>query len=420
MIDIGDDGVAEFTADRTAFTRSRSRATAATTASSVVNAGGPSTTPITLDGGNGNDDLRGGAGAETLIGGSGDDFADGNLGTDTAKLGSGNDRFQWDPGDGSDTVEGESGTDALDFNGSNVGEQIDVTANGDARAPDPQRRRRSPWTSPASRRVACARSAAPTTSRSATSRGTGLRVADVDLRAFDGDGDAAADTVTARGTDGADRFNVGDAAGKLLLDGPGADVQVTAAEAQDHARVAALGEADTITSDSRVPGPGQVDIDGGDGADRATTKRHRRRRRDRHRPQRHRRRRDVRHRLRRGQPRRGRVPHRAGPRGRGPLAGINGIGALTALTLDGGEGDDDLRGADGADTLLGGNGDDHVDGNLGADTALLGAGDDRFQWDPGDGSDTVEGQSGADALDFNGSNAGEQIDVTAQRRPRAR
>ena len=27
-------------------------------------------------------------------------------------------------------VEGQSGTDALDFNGSNIGEQIDVTANG--------------------------------------------------------------------------------------------------------------------------------------------------------------------------------------------------------------------------------------------------------------------------------------------------
>ena len=94
------------------------------------------------------------------------------------------------------------------------------------------------------------------------------------------------------------------------------------------------------------------------------------------------------------------------------LSAINGIGALTALTLDGGEGDDDVRGGDGADTLLGGNGNDHVDGNLGADTALLGAGDDRFQWDPGDASDTVEGQSGADALDFNASNAGEQIDVS--------
>ena len=102
--------------------------------------------------------------------------------------------------------------------------------------------------------------------------GTGLRVTDVDLRAFDGAGDAADDKVIARGTDAADRFNVVPAGGKVRLDGPASDVEVTSAEAQDHARVAALGEADTITSDSHVPGPGQVDIDGGDGADRATTK----------------------------------------------------------------------------------------------------------------------------------------------------
>ena len=38
--------------------------------------------------------------------------------------------FQWDPGDGSDTVEGQGGNDALDFNGSNIGENIDVSANG--------------------------------------------------------------------------------------------------------------------------------------------------------------------------------------------------------------------------------------------------------------------------------------------------
>ena len=60
---------------------------------------------------------------------------------------------------------------------------------------------------------------------------------------------------------------------------------------------------------------------------------------------------------------------------------------------------------------IGGKGDDIVDGNIGADQAMLGAGDDRFQWDPGDGSDTVEGQGGNDQLDFNGSNIGEQIDA---------
>jgi Ca2+-binding RTX toxin-like protein len=91
--------------------------------------------------------------------------------------------------------------------------------------------------------------------------------------------------------------------------------------------------------------------------------------------------------------------------------------ALTAdaigLTLDGGAGDDTLLGGAGADRLVGGDGNDTVDGNQGADVAFLGAGDDRFIWDPGDGSDIVEGQDGSDALTFNGANASEQFQVSA-------
>ena len=36
----------------------------------------------------------------------------------------------WNPGDGSDTVEGQDGTDTLVFNGANVNEKIDISANG--------------------------------------------------------------------------------------------------------------------------------------------------------------------------------------------------------------------------------------------------------------------------------------------------
>ena len=91
--------------------------------------------------------------------------------------------------------------------------------------------------------------------------------------------------------------------------------------------------------------------------------------------------------------------------------------ALTAdaiqLGADGGAGDDTLLGGAGADVLRGGDGNDTVDGNQGADVAILGAGDDRFVWNPGDGSDRVEGQDGHDVLTFNGSNAAEQFDVSA-------
>ena len=89
------------------------------------------------------------------------------------------------------------------------------------------------------------------------------------------------------------------------------------------------------------------------------------------------------------------------------------LAALIAITVDGGAGNDTLLGGNGVDFLLGGDGNDFVDGNQGNDTALLGAGDDTFQWDPGDGSDVVEGQDGSDRMAFNGSNANENMEVSA-------
>jgi Ca2+-binding RTX toxin-like protein len=83
------------------------------------------------------------------------------------------------------------------------------------------------------------------------------------------------------------------------------------------------------------------------------------------------------------------------------------------LTLNGGAGNDTLIGGQGNDVLNGGSGNDIVLGGRGADTALLGSGDDTFIWNPGDGSDVVEGQGGFDTLQFNGSNAPENIDIQA-------
>jgi Ca2+-binding RTX toxin-like protein len=83
------------------------------------------------------------------------------------------------------------------------------------------------------------------------------------------------------------------------------------------------------------------------------------------------------------------------------------------LTLDGGDGDDALVGSQGNDTILGGNGNDVAFGLQGNDQAFLGAGADRFVWNPGDGSDTVEGQDGLDQLIFLGANINENIDISA-------
>ena len=80
--------------------------------------------------GSGRDVVNSGAGDDLIDAGSGDDLVIGGTGHDTAFLGSGRDSFVWNPGDGSDFVEGDSGTDALVFNGSAGAEQMSLAANG--------------------------------------------------------------------------------------------------------------------------------------------------------------------------------------------------------------------------------------------------------------------------------------------------
>src|SRR5215472_2105345 len=85
---------------------------------------------LVIDGGAGNDTITGGDGNDTLFGGDGNDIINGGRGNDVAQLGAGDDTFVWNPGDGSDTVEGQAGNDTLQFNGANVAEKVNITANG--------------------------------------------------------------------------------------------------------------------------------------------------------------------------------------------------------------------------------------------------------------------------------------------------
>jgi hypothetical protein len=91
---------------------------------------------------------------------------------------------------------------------------------------------------------------------------------------------------------------------------------------------------------------------------------------------------------------------------------VNGLGGddhidaaalSTGIVAVGGDGHDDLIGGGGRDVLRGGDGADRADGNQGDDVAFLGADSDMFRWDPGDGSDVVEGELGRDELVFKGS-----------------
>jgi Ca2+-binding RTX toxin-like protein len=206
----------------------------------------------------GNDTLSGKGGNDFLFGGTGDDTLKGESGEDQVFGESGNDRLVWNSGDGNDLIEGGSGVDTAEVNGSNGAETLTVTANGDR-----------------------------------------VRL----------------DRITP------DPFFL-----------------------------------DIGTTESLV-----VNLNGGNDNFSAT----------------------------------------------GNLA------ALIQLTVDGGAGNDTILGSNGADLLIGGDGNDFVDGQQGNDVVLLGAGNDVFQWDPGDGSDVVEGQAGLDTLQFNGSNANERIDISA-------
>ena len=297
---------------------------------------------LTLDGGAGNDTIAGGDGADTLLGGDGNDVVAGGRGNDVASLGAGDDTFVWNPGDGSDTVEGGSGFDTLQFNGSNVGEKIDISANGGR-----VRLFRDVGNVTMDLHgieqidVAALGGADNITVNDLS--GTGVKQVAIDLASppGSGTGDGQPDTVTIEGTAGGNHITIANSGASIAVSGLAAQVTIDGAEgANDSIVIQALGGNDTINASALAAGE-------------------------------------------------------------------------IMLTIDGGDGNDTITGSQGDDVLLGGDGDDNVIGGRGEDVALLGSGNDRFTWNPGDGSDIVEGQAGVDILQFNGSNANENMDVSA-------
>jgi hypothetical protein len=130
QVDIGNDGTADDTFDLGTVRAIDIEAGNGNDTVTIdqVNGAFTTTEPTRIDGGNGDDILNGGSGAEILDGGNGDDVIDGNGGADTAFLGNGDDTFIWDPGDGSDVVEGGRGSDAMVFNGAGGNEIMAATA----------------------------------------------------------------------------------------------------------------------------------------------------------------------------------------------------------------------------------------------------------------------------------------------------
>jgi len=78
----------------------------------------------------GNDNLQGKGGIDFLFGGAGDDVLTGGAGNDQVFGEAGNDRMIWNPGDGSDVNEGGAGNDTVEVNGGNGAETFTVNPNG--------------------------------------------------------------------------------------------------------------------------------------------------------------------------------------------------------------------------------------------------------------------------------------------------
>jgi len=294
-----------------------------------------------LNGGLGDDSLSGRGGADTLDGGLGDDVVLGGTGNDVALLGLGNDTFIWNPGEGSDKVEGGLDFDTLVFNGAGASENVDITAIG-GRARFFRDVANITMDLNDVERIDFAALGGTDKVVVGDLAGTDVKAVNIDLAATLGGaaGDGQADGVTVNGTARGDAVTVAATADGVVVSGQPAGVTIAHAEATDQLVINGQGGADLIDA-------------------RAVT------------------------------------------------------ATALSMTVDGGAGADTLLGGAGAELLLGGDGDDVIDGGRGNDVARMGAGNDTFIWDPGEGSDTLEGEAGFDAMVFNGAGAAENIDIAA-------
>jgi Ca2+-binding RTX toxin-like protein len=211
--------------------------------------------------------MNGGLGVDTLLGSEGDDLINGGDGDDAAFMGLGDDTFVWNPGDDNDTLEGQAGTDTMLFNGANIAESIDMSANGG--------------------RVRFFRNVASVTMdlndvESIDFKalggadiiavndlsGTDVTEVNTDLAAAGGVGDAQPDNLVVNGTAGDDvSIIAGDASGVAAF-GLAAQVNITGAEAANDRLTANMHAGDDVVEASGVAaGAVQLTLDGGEGND---------------------------------------------------------------------------------------------------------------------------------------------------------
>jgi hemolysin type calcium-binding protein len=265
QVDVGIDGSIDFQVARSTFDSVDVEAGNGANTVRVDESNGAIATPMTIDGGHGDDSLTGGSGADVIRGGTGDDSVDAGRGADTVSLGNGDDSFIWLPGQGSDVVEGGRGQDLMNFVGADIPEKFAVQANGS----------RVRFTRDAGtivmdldgvEEIDTKALGGADTFTAGDLTGTDLKRVETNLHGSNGGDDGAGDLVTVNATDGDDTVLARGSAGNATLTGLSARFDIEGANAaQDGLAVNLLAGNDVFDGSGLSADAIQLRVDGGTG-----------------------------------------------------------------------------------------------------------------------------------------------------------
>jgi Ca2+-binding RTX toxin-like protein len=182
-------------------------------------------------------------------------------------LGAGDDTFQWDPGDGSDTVDGGDGRDGLLFNGANLDEKFVLSANG-SRARLTRDVGNVTMDLNALEQVDLNALGGMDQITVNDLTGTGVDAVNLNLGINGNTGDGSPDTVIVNGTNGNDHITVSGLGTVANVTGLAAAVSITNAEgANDTLVVDALGGDDVVDASTLAAGVVKLTVNGDVGDD---------------------------------------------------------------------------------------------------------------------------------------------------------
>ncbi len=176
--------------------------------------------------------------------------------------------FQWDPGDGSDVVEGQAGTDTMLFNGSNTSENFDILANG-GRALFLRNVGNITMDLDDVETIRLNALGGNDNTVIGDLTGTDVTKVAIDLAAAIGGktGDGALDSVTVNATNAGDTVTIALVGKQIVVDGLSAQVTIAHADATDRLVVNGLGGDDLIDAGGLKAGRIGLQIFGGLGED---------------------------------------------------------------------------------------------------------------------------------------------------------